>query len=81
MATGAGGSCARARLATDLDGDGKPQWIEVGARECFTTPLGAQGLLAIGGDSPGAALFSGTRLRLDDTVTSPDLRTSPAAEG
>jgi hypothetical protein len=58
------GSCAQALAATDLDADGSPRWTQLGARTCFATPLAAQGLVVLGGESGDPAWFVATRLSI-----------------
>jgi hypothetical protein len=70
----AAAACARALVATDVDQAGVPRWLAVAGTECFAKPLVVQGLLAICGASPGAALFAGTRLSIDGRPAELELR-------
>src|SRR6185369_7886427 len=40
-------------------------WTPLGEPKCFARRLGAQGLLAIGGEAAGSGLFAGSRLSID----------------
>ncbi len=73
------GSCARAFVATDIDENGEPEWIPLGAATCFEQALGAQGLLALGGEKESGVVFAGSRLSIDGRARNLEALTTTSA--
>ena len=70
-----GGACATAYSAAEIGADGRPKWTAL-STECFTRPLGRQGLSAQWGD----VLFVGTRVN-GAAVAARSLSAPPGGSG